>query len=1027
MLKRSLLFRIAVLAFAVLAPASVSVTFASGPRLMNASHKSFQTQTDNDLKTRIIYLTKKIDSYFTQSKISEGLALTIELRNIIENTNKLPSVDLAKPYYFIGVRYWYIENDVQTCEKYLTHSLKELDKNPDDFTRARIYRLLGIMYSIQSNYLEADKWSTKRLELTRGKTIFEYNDLVEAIIYSSLAKINIRDLESANKLLIEGFSYLNSYPDSINDWNKGFLYYSKAIYYYNLYEYNRALSNLDKGFEYESEYQPSEKLQFLSNFSASYFYVRKFEKSKEYYKKLVEMSSFDTLQYINSVSNYAIVIAETGNKVEGEKAFNEYLTKFRAKKKVLDFYLARFQLLYADYLLDYNIDYARSLDLQRDSYSYFVKDGNSPGLTKDVLLSHSLGLSKAGNPEAALDSINNLIKRYYDKSWVVEKFGIPDQEKMGNNSDVFRILTTRYLILDAYFNKTNDTKALVAAATTAGIATSMMENFKTNITDAGSRIMTGERYRNVYIDAMGFCIELYRITGNNSWLDRAFGFSERSKASGLLAMTRESKAMKLNIPDNIVKKDKELATKIGIIENLISDNERRQIPDTSTARSLNNRLLTAQAKKDSLTDYLSKVYPEYLKIKSDTSVVTMQGFSKELKRCENFVSYIITNNNLHIFLLNRRYTRLETVKIDSSFNESIIEFRRLLSEPDLRTAKAGEEFDRFQYLGHLLYLKLIEPVKDYLISDELIISPDNTLAFFPFEILLTEKTSYKEIYYRKLPYMMKDYSISYGYTATLLRELAHTKKSRENNSVSFAPTYRNISLYVDSLLAARQSVSGMLTELKHAPEEAAFVASITRGISFTDSLATENKFKSEAPLKDIIHLAMHTILDASDPKGSMMMFAKDTAGLSDGRLYPFEINSLILKAKMVVLSSCYTGSGMLFSGEGVLSLARGFISAGSNSVVMALWEVNDRSGTDIVKSFYSYLGKGQTKSKALRKARLDYLENSEQLQSHPYFWATLVVYGDDAPLYPKPMLPVFAAIGGIIILIAGLIFYLRKR
>ena len=64
-----------------------------------------------------------------------------------------------------------------------------------------------------------------------------------------------------------------------------------------------------------------------------------------------------------------------------------------------------------------------------------------------------------------------------------------------------------------------------------------------------------------------------------------------------------------------------------------------------------------------------------------------------------------------------------------------------------------------------------------------------------------------------------------------------------------------------------------------------------------------------------------------------------------------------------------------------------------------MWEIEDRSGTEIVKKFYENLKKGYPKSAALQKARIDFLKNSDQLRSHPYFWSALIVYGNNAPLY----------------------------
>ena len=105
---------------------------------------------------------------------------------------------------------------------------------------------------------------------------------------------------------------------------------------------------------------------------------------------------------------------------------------------------------------------------------------------------------------------------------------------------------------------------------------------------------------------------------------------------------------------------------------------------------------------------------------------------------------------------------------------------------------------------------------------------------------------------------------------------------------------------------------------------------------------------------------------------------------------------------MVVLSSCNTGSGKLSEGEGILSLARGFLYSGSQSVVMSMWEIDDKSGTDIIKSFYDNLKKGKSKSAALKQARSAYLKKASQLKSHPYFWAGMVVYGENSSLFFSP-------------------------
>jgi hypothetical protein len=92
-----------------------------------------------------------------------------------------------------------------------------------------------------------------------------------------------------------------------------------------------------------------------------------------------------------------------------------------------------------------------------------------------------------------------------------------------------------------------------------------------------------------------------------------------------------------------------------------------------------------------------------------------------------------------------------------------------------------------------------------------------------------------------------------------------------------------------------------------------------------------------------------------------------------------------------------------------------------------MWEIEDKSGTDIVELFYKNLKKGYPKSVALKKARIAFLENADQLRSHPYFWSALVVYGDNTPLYHSSRLKITVLLIAIILSLAlGYYFWKRK-
>ena len=170
--------------------------------------------------------------------------------------------------------------------------------------------------------------------------------------------------------------------------------------------------------------------------------------------------------------------------------------------------------------------------------------------------------------------------------------------------------------------------------------------------------------------------------------------------------------------------------------------------------------------------------------------------------------------------------------------------------------------------------------------------------------------------------------------------------------------------------------------------------------TFVGLEATEQKFRNISGDYDILHLAMHTIINDSLPMFSRLAFSpvnQDTE--DDGWLNTADIYNLQLNARMTVLSACDTGTGVLRTGEGVMSLARGFLYAGSPTMIMTLWEVEDRSGTEIMKEFYKNLKAGKPVDIALRNAKLEHIKHSDPFTSHPHFWLGYISIGLNEPIF----------------------------
>ena len=107
---------------------------------------------------------------------------------------------------------------------------------------------------------------------------------------------------------------------------------------------------------------------------------------------------------------------------------------------------------------------------------------------------------------------------------------------------------------------------------------------------------------------------------------------------------------------------------------------------------------------------------------------------------------------------------------------------------------------------------------------------------------------------------------------------------------------------------------------------------------------------------------------------------------------------LKLNSDLIVLSTCNSGLGLIDESEGVLGMAKAFFEAGAKSVIVSLWEVNDKYTSKFMELFYENLSKGLDKSEALRQAKIGFIKN---YSSNPYYWGAFVLNGNTSTMNLK--------------------------
>ncbi|MBS1955081.1 MAG: CHAT domain-containing protein [Cyanobacteria bacterium SZAS-4] len=115
-----------------------------------------------------------------------------------------------------------------------------------------------------------------------------------------------------------------------------------------------------------------------------------------------------------------------------------------------------------------------------------------------------------------------------------------------------------------------------------------------------------------------------------------------------------------------------------------------------------------------------------------------------------------------------------------------------------------------------------------------------------------------------------------------------------------------------------------------------------------------------------------------------------------GILTASEIVGLDLsKCDLISLSACQTALGRDLGGQGVLGLRSAIISAGSQSVLMSLWKVDDDATQELMHQFYKNLWDGgKSKAESLRLAQETIRTDKNHPEwAQPKYWAAWTIVG----------------------------------
>jgi CHAT domain-containing protein/Tfp pilus assembly protein PilF len=930
--------------------------------------------------------------------------LTVGIELILAQNTITDTLLLSDAFYFTGIQYFYANRYSKAYDFFSVSSRYRERLALYDRRYANSLSNMATTLLRLGDYPGAYSQGLKALQAKRN--VSDTDSSLVANNYLNLAStyLELNDNLKALSMAEAGLAIVRLYPASATPKLKADLYQVIGLSLYRSQEYNKSLVYCREAlrlYEEEPVISAGSMILIYNTLGQVYRRLGMPEEAERHFRKgLTIDSDLNTQDKFLLYINYASFLSQEGRVNEGEKILRAGLENVKSiyGQGSRDYYLMLVSV--ADFVNNDLGDSERSVALYNECFGYVHRNPWDISMTKFIAGKYVRALLATGrytdvlNVTSEMDSLSYTLS---DNPGRDNTGYVSILSPEGVSEDDIILLRIRYEALNALAVKDGNPDYVRQAVSTGRRLVSLYDRRRLEMSEDESRTTLSSSSRDIYTGIIDNYASLYQASHDRGMLKDLFEFTERSKVAGFLASMRELNAARFSLPPDLSDLDSEIRKEAGFYRELIAKEQIKAAPDSQKLATWESVTFRLQRSRDSLVRIFEEQYPAYYNLKFRNEVAGINDINRIIGVKANLLSYVLTEDKLYIFVANRRRSELITRDIDSTFFSSLQRFRGMLSAMP-RTSGSRAPFNEYMDLAHSLYRILIEPAEPYLTGDKIVISPDNILSYLPFETLVSEEFRSPDLLYREAPFALKKYRFSYIYSVTLSSEATHRSRRINNRLVAFAPTYEGMEI-ADSMLTAWPSLRGEIRDLPYAILEAEDAVSQCNGMGYIGEEAKEKVFKDEAPRFDIIHMAMHTLVDDRNPAFSKMLFTGSQEGSNDGMLNTYEVYSIPLNAMMVVLSSCNTGSGMLVTGEGILSLARGFLYAGSRSAVMSMWEVEDVSASEVIHSFYKNMRSGQTKSSALRNARLRFLRTADQGRSHPYYWAALVIYGDDTSLW----------------------------
>ena len=660
-----------------------------------------------------------------------------------QKMQKVPGKDFELLYQYANKLY----NNVQANEKSDSLALNAYKKvisilaktGVNDATLFDAYVKAGILQLDGRDDRSTLNLFLNAIRLQQKNNLMSDSLLFQPYLFAGTSYYNLNELDSARACYQYAEKLISQYPkirESERLYNKyGALYYETGDYKKSIYYFTKALSIV--------EAHPSPEAYFIVNYknniASAYRKLGANEQALAIYQSLLRYH----IRQDEVMHNIGVVYLAQGKYSEAI----HYLEKLPYQT------ISKSNDLASAWLALNNTDSsAHWLDLADRQYQSI----GSPTKYFDYAITlerRGDWFMQKGAPEQALKNYQQAIVRID-----------PDvnDDNIAHNPTSFHGLYSLPALFNALTGKARafrsihtgqiDTRSMVLAFAAYESALALAAHIGRTYNSDESRLFLANEAGSVYQDAVELALNLYSINHDEKWLEKAFNYSENSKASVLQAGLQDLSLISLpGLPIDLLQNEKKLKETIAKW-----NMELERMTDTAAVTVQRRKLVDAEIQLSGILDKLEQ-NPKYNLAHSEAKEVQVKKIQQNiLGTDEGVLSYYFLRDKLVCFYLTKEKFGFRIMPMTEILQKNIQDFRELLR------VEEGADPNSIRKKSVYLFEQLVKPIWEGIKSKRrLIIIPHNEISFIPFECLRDSSGEWL---------MLKSYSISYQYSVNFLQD-----------------------------------------------------------------------------------------------------------------------------------------------------------------------------------------------------------------------------------------------------------------